>query len=168
MKQIIILTIIFIVAGCASGPTFERVEVKNEQNSIFYIYRPYLFVGSAASPRVYINDEYIGTLSSGNYLVYEALPGDYEILIGKKEGERVNWAPDTILQKVEVKESEEYFLRMSLDFSDVSAFIVPMPYAPIVMTSGVAKISLVRMNSKQGLAEISKTKLKKSKVKRKI
>lgn len=159
MKISILALCVTLITACATGPAFIPMERAKSDTSVVYIYRPYMFKGSAASPKIYIDDEFIGKLGSGNYVVKELSSGEHDILVGKKEGEHINWAPDTILQKVKIEPGKEYYFRMELDFGGVSSFIVPIGYAPIVVSSGTAKISLNLMEPEVGLKEISETKL---------
>lgn len=85
-------------------------------------------------------------------------PGEYEILIGKKEGEWVNWSPDTILQKVKLEGSQDYYFRMNIDNGEVGFFVLPMPYAPIVLTSGQSRVMFEMVEVDKVKEEISKTK----------
>lgn len=159
-KSKIALVCIFCMSllnGCGAHIPFQSYVPTSDINAVVYIYRPYRFAGAMASPKVYLSDQDLGVLNAGTYLVAEINPGEHEILIGKKGKEWVNWAPDTIQQRVNFDAGQVYYFRMSLDLSDVSMFVIPMGYVPTVVNSGTARVKFDMVDPEKALDEIEKT-----------
>ncbi|WNO09375.1 DUF2846 domain-containing protein [Teredinibacter sp. KSP-S5-2] len=154
---LVCLYCLFILIACGATIPFQTYAPTSDSNAVVYVYRPYRFAGSMASPKVYLSDQDLGVLNAGTYLVTEIPPGEHEFLIGKKGKEWVNWAPDTIQQRVNFDAGKVYYFRMSLDLSDVSMFVIPMGYVPTVMSSGTARVKFDMMEPEKAFDEIQKT-----------
>lgn len=78
MSRIIVLFfwILFSIVhtGCASGPRFTATTEPKPDKALIYVYRKSSMVGAAGFDKLYINEDFITTMRSGGYTVYEAPP----------------------------------------------------------------------------------------------
>lgn len=107
--RLLFLSILLLTCGCASlGPRFAGLQPPIKDRALVYVYRPSVFTGSARSPDILLNDQKIGSISNGAYLVHAAKPGPSKVFMrnfaGEESGElEVLLKPDRI-----------YFLRVDL------------------------------------------------------
>ncbi|MCH9694338.1 MAG: DUF2846 domain-containing protein [Gammaproteobacteria bacterium] len=73
---------LFLVGGCASGPTFEEyassMEAVSADNGRIYIYRV-SSLGAAIQPKVRINEEVVGKAVPKGFFYVDKPPGQYVI-----------------------------------------------------------------------------------------
>lgn len=73
----LLLVLAAFLAGCtANGQLYEDAAYSQEESAIV-VYRPWLAAGSAAAPKVSINDSKIGTLKVSGYIYRAVPPGEY-------------------------------------------------------------------------------------------
>ena len=80
---VVILSVIFVLTGCASAPAFNPPAASVDKVTI-YAFRTSSIVGGANSDIVAVNDQFIGRLNSGTYAVYEMDEG--EVSVSRKAG----------------------------------------------------------------------------------
>ena len=125
LGKTIIIVLLLIFSGCASGPVFVMQEPSKEKVTI-YAFRTASMVGGANSDIIAINDRFIGRLNSGTYVVYEVEPGP--IVVSRKvgsilgKGNKAGWGLGGLVGAVDgfrvVEEftgvaGEVYFVRFS-------------------------------------------------------
>lgn len=149
------------ITGCvASGPKFSYVEPADSSSTI-YIYRPYSFVGSAASPNIYFDGSKQGRLDTGGYIPIVTSPGDHEIVVGRLGSDNPNWGPDNFTMPITIVQNSEYFLRFETDSSGASAPMVIPGAIPMIIPGGMAKTVLTTVNKDIAIKELEETKLSK-------
>jgi hypothetical protein len=76
----IAVLVTLLLAGCASGARYQRIEHIPEGKALVYVYRPSGFAGSAVVYDVRVGDTAVGTLKSGSYFTYVAsAPSELEL-----------------------------------------------------------------------------------------
>lgn len=82
LKVFFTLTLLVLVTGCASGPTYkeytDKLAVKPTDEARLYIYRPSAF-GAAIRPQIRINGESVGKAVANGFLIVDRPAGEYEI-----------------------------------------------------------------------------------------
>lgn len=82
MKKVIQLIICLSLCGCAMafGPAFSQLEQPDDK-AIIYVYRQAQFYGSGNMliPRIWLNDEKIGSMRMGGYYPFILEPGEHKI-----------------------------------------------------------------------------------------
>lgn len=69
------VAVLVLVAGCASGPPFERVSSIPDNRAVIYIFREARGLGAAAAIGVAMNGAPIASLWAGEYAVARVRPG---------------------------------------------------------------------------------------------
>jgi hypothetical protein len=146
------------LSGCvAVGPRFIYPGQPEGTDSKIYLYRKYNFVGSAGSPNVYLDGVRQGKLHTGGYVQMVVREGQHELVIGKLGGDHPNWAPANATYIVDAGKGLEFFLRMAIDFSGVSTYVVPIGPSPIIGSSGAAGITIETLDRDTAIEELSRT-----------
>lgn|GEM_PF-6471638 len=154
LVRYLIVVLCLFVSGCAAtGPKFTYSEPSLTQSKI-YLYRKYSFVGSAASPNIYMDGEIKGKLHTGGYVLMSVVPGVHEVIIGRLGKDSPNWSPDNAILKLQVEPGAEYFLKMDMNFGGVFPIIIPIAPSPIILTTGKANIKIVTENKEQALIDL--------------
>lgn len=70
-----------LIWGCAaSGPRFREIAVPPDKALVYFYRTRRLLVGAALKHELYVNGEYLGTVTNGSYGLYVAEPGAIEIV----------------------------------------------------------------------------------------
>jgi hypothetical protein len=97
-KFIVSLVGLTLILGCAnytkSKIPFSEEQLKNEQESIIYIYRLKNMVGGIVGWKVYLDKTVVGTLNQGAYMVLHVASGVHSVDIGEARDADVNTAHD--------------------------------------------------------------------------
>jgi len=96
---------IILITGCATGPSFKKVETIPEGVGIVYIYRPASPIGAGVSYEVRADGTPIVTLLSGEYFVYQAKPGEVEFSARTESTSAIT---------ADIKAGQTYYLRCTL------------------------------------------------------
>ncbi len=113
-KYFLLLLIVTILSGCASGAKFTRPENAENDYATLYIYRPSQFKFSALAPNLKINDKQTPRLLNGGYQVYRLKPGSYTI---SAPWDVITWSITTAPVTLDLAASEIAYVRL---YSDVS------------------------------------------------
>jgi hypothetical protein len=120
------------LAGCATGPAFQKVESVPKEKGLVYIYRPSQMGGAALVPMIVVNNYSAVSLKNGAYYTYAAPPGKISIAINHTGRRTVDF---------DVKAGETYYVRGGM----------------VTMGFGVPYIELV--DAATALPELAETKL---------
>jgi hypothetical protein len=96
---------IILITGCATGPSFKKVETIPEAVGLVYIYRPMSPIGSGVSYEVRADGVPLVTLLSGEYFVYYAQPGEVEFSARTESTSAIT---------VDIKAGQTYYLKCTL------------------------------------------------------
>lgn len=81
-KRLLNIALLFVaallLASCATGAAYQKVDKIPDGMGVVYIYRPASFVGAAVSPEVEANGVPIIRLINGGYYPYFSKPGEVE------------------------------------------------------------------------------------------
>lgn len=142
LKKLFYVTMLMIIcfsflAGCASGPTFQKVSLVPDGKSIVYFYRQERFYGSASSPEIYDNGNLIlNGLTNGGYWVYYITPGKHVF------STKATFLDTTYVSLESKGLGEEYYIRMD-----------------VLAGAFVSDAKLYRVYPEQGKQEITSCKL---------
>src|SRR5262245_44474021 len=76
-----LLFVAVTVAGCASGPAFEKIDSVPPDKGLIYIYRPPVMHGAMLTTQISVNDAKIIPLENGGYYPYFVSPGKVTITV---------------------------------------------------------------------------------------
>jgi hypothetical protein len=99
------LVAVFFLAGCASGPQFERVAPIPAGKSVVYVYRSRSIFGRAAIGTLDVNDKPTAAMRSGGYYPCICDPGEVKLSVTT---EATNTAT------LSVKAGEEHFVKTTV------------------------------------------------------
>jgi hypothetical protein len=116
---VFLVAMVCVMAGCASGPAFKKIDEIPQGKGLVYIYRPAGIVGSAIAYDVYAGTEKVGRLVPGGYLTYLSSPGELEIW-GKTESKGS--------VTLDVRTGQEHYVKGSLGVG----FLVGRPVITVV------------------------------------
>lgn len=151
-------TIIVSIAGCvAVGSRFKYSGEPAGPESRVYLYRSFSLLGSAASPNVYLDGVRLGKLHTGGYVEMNVPEGQHELVVGRLGDDRPNWGPSNAIYIIDAGSGLEFFLKMNMDYSRVSTYVVPVGPSPIVGTSGTVSITIEAMDKQSAVDELSGT-----------
>jgi len=113
-KYFLLLLVVTILSGCASGAKFIRLNNTENGYATLYIYRPLQFKLSGMAPNLKINDRETPKLLTGGYQVYRLKPGSHTI---SAPWDFVTWGITTVPAKLNLVANEIAYIRL---YSDVS------------------------------------------------
>ena len=119
------------IAGCASGPAFQKIADIPADKALIYIYRPSVMHGAALVPYVVINNLNAIPLKTGGYYPYFSAPGTVTISITHTAKRSIT---------IDIKAGQTYYVKGGTVF----------------MAMGIPYIESV--SAKVGLAELSECK----------
>ena len=96
---------IILITGCATGPSFKKVEAIPEGVGIVYIYRPVSPIGAGVSYDVRADGIPLVTLLSGEYFVHHAQPGEVEFSARTESISAIT---------IDIKAGQTYYLKCTL------------------------------------------------------
>ena len=113
-KFLLIILVLFLVAGCAT-PMVASLEkhknhylpILNPHKGLIYLYRESSYVGSLRGLYVDIDGKRSGALNSGTYFVYEADPGERVIVVE-------NWLGKAPYRIVNVEAGKRYYVKAGI------------------------------------------------------
>lgn len=82
LSMIIFFILVVLLSGCASNPTgeqFSKLMTPTYQKSLVYLYRPDEYYGKGLSFKVKIDDEQIGDIGNGGYMIIPIYSGNHLI-----------------------------------------------------------------------------------------
>jgi hypothetical protein len=120
----LLLVLSALLAGCtANGQVYENAAYSQE--SAIVVYRPWLAAGSAAAPKVSINDSKIGTLKVSGYIYRAVPPGKY---IVKTIG-GFQWGKGQEVS-ISVKPKRKSYIRLSSGTAQMRVVVVGSTVVP--------------------------------------
>jgi len=127
---------IIFITGCATGPSFKKVEAIPEGVGIVYIYRPASPIGAGASYDVRADGISLVTLLSGEYFVHYAQPGEVEFSARTESTSAIT---------VDIKAGQTYYLKCTLSFG----ITVGRPQL-VLVSSDVGEKEIAACNLEEG------------------
>jgi hypothetical protein len=98
----VLVLLVALVAGCASGPLFQRSEAPEDNEALLYVYRPMQLLASGYSPDIYVNGEKALTLVNGGYSLFRLKPGKFTVIakgfVIPGSGNHYGWAVEMGLE----------------------------------------------------------------------
>jgi hypothetical protein len=145
-----LLSIIFItlLAGCsASGPMFEKQEIKEPGKASVYIYRPWHLKDGAGYANILMNGVKKFELTNNCYELILLDSGKYKITASGSF--LTNWMAPDVSAEIDVENGKEYFLRLYPE--NTGAIVI----ANVAASYGGASLTLVKNDI--AITEIVKT-----------
>ena len=95
INYIAIVLMVFAVAGCATGPSYQKVantlpQLEPDKGRI-YFYRSGSPFGSAVQPSVYLNGQKVGDAVPGGVYFKDVEPGEYEVKVETEVERKINF-----------------------------------------------------------------------------
>ena len=116
---------LILVAGCASGAKFQKVETIPSGKSVIYIYRPSA-LGAAIAYDVKHKDRVVVTTKAHGYYPYVTDPGEVELFAQTESRASVT---------LDVKPNEVYYVKATISMG----FLVGRPRLQIVSATEAEK-----------------------------
>lgn len=140
LKFCIALVSLVVASGCATGMPTIHTKVNPElvkfsdENGYVYFFRPCVMWGAARGLTVFKEEQKIGDLNCGNYLIYEAPPGIYKF--------RANdWLRKNKVLELNVQAGEKYFIKSDLKLGIIDA----KPSLTLIEYGGLELVSKLKL-----------------------
>jgi hypothetical protein len=125
--------------GCAIGPKYQQAALQSPDDVAIYVYRPAVLANSGMSPEVFLDDERIGTLTNGGYLVKITKPGRHAV--------RMSIPPNGKIQKMKyLSGGETAFIKLDT-YNVTSGNTMTRNYQLLDMPQDVAKQEIAETRS---------------------
>lgn len=158
MRKTPILIFLLFLSSCVSGPKYTPEGVM-AGNGALYIYRERRAQGSAASPSVFINGEFVNFLVSGGYLRIELPEGIHEIEIGNKTKQNlIGWTPEAVTKHIDVQDGRNIYIKLSMNFEGLTSTVTMTGYGATVKGSAPARAVITEIPEEEAHHEIKEYK----------
>ena len=134
--------------GGQKGSLFTGFEPVEDGAGQIYIYRPYKTFWLKAYPNVIINDELVGELRNGTYIVVNVPSGNHKIILPSNNF----WAIPSMSTELEVEKGQRIFLRVGAKLDSV----LPIYLGSFGVVSMTASAAMVHIKEDVASLEISK------------
>lgn len=130
MKVLKLFLLFLFFGGCAvaSGPDFNPVPERSDGSSNIVFYRPFVEFKKLTRPKVFIDGEDIGGLSTGGVLTAIVQPGTHNLVIGAT---KLSWEFDNIEFEFSAESNKNHYfelgVRRSISVNKMIAEIEEVP-----------------------------------------
>jgi hypothetical protein len=112
--RLMIVVTLTAAAGCgASGPLFKPALNGVNQETIVYLYRPYIFKGGGATPNIYVDNKRVVLLKNNGYTQIQLNPGPHSIAF--KKADQIKYPEKKFSFDFEIlKDQKEAYIRIGI------------------------------------------------------
>lgn len=152
---------LLFLQGCASsiGGRFQALETVAKDEAVIYLYRTRGFVGSGNIPGIMFDNEAMGPLPRGGYMMIKTRPGRHNFKTVKYSGSIAAWSEaNSLNMDIDLAPSQQVFLQFETYFTGSIGFApTPGGVMAIPVSGGGKSMEFLTVPADKGFQDLLNT-----------